>query len=40
MNLDLKNYQNRHSLRSKIGRVVWNVVWVSIFLSHASNGWM
>ena len=27
MNLDLKNYQNRHSLRSKIGRVIWDVVW-------------
>ena len=25
--LDLQNYQNRHSLKSKIGRVVWNVVW-------------
>lgn len=24
--LDLKNYKNRHSLKSKIGRVVWNVV--------------
>ena len=27
MQLDLKNYQNRHSLKSKIGRVVWNVTW-------------
>ena len=29
--LDLKNYQNRHSLKSKIGRVVWNVVWFFLF---------
>lgn len=31
MNLDLKNYQNRHSLKSKILRVVWNVVWALFF---------
>lgn len=31
MELDLKNYQNRHSLKSKIGRVVWNVVWAIFF---------
>ena len=31
MNLDLKNYKNRHSLKSKIGRVVWNVVWLLLF---------
>ena len=29
--LDLKNYQNRHSLKSKILRVVWNVVWALFF---------
>lgn len=29
--LDLKNYKNRHSLKSKIGRVVWNVVWALFF---------
>ena len=29
--LDLKNYRNRHSLSSKIGRVVWNVVWLLLF---------
>lgn len=29
--LDLKNYKNRHSLKSKIGRVVWNVIWVLLF---------
>lgn len=27
-NLDLKNYQNRHSLKSKILRAGWNVVWL------------
>lgn len=31
MKLDLKNYKNRHSLKSKIGRVVWNVVWLLFF---------
>lgn len=31
MNLDLKNYKNRHSLKSKIGRFVWNVVWALFF---------
>lgn len=30
-NLDLKNYKNRHSLKSKILRVVWNVVWAVLF---------
>lgn len=25
--LDLKNYKNRHSLKSKILRAIWNVVW-------------
>ena len=29
--LDLKNYQNRHSLKSKMGRVVWNIVWWLLF---------
>lgn len=29
--LDLKNYKNRHSLKSKILRVVWNVVWAVLF---------
>lgn len=27
MNLDLKNYKNRNSLKSKILRALWNVVW-------------
>ena len=29
--LDLKNYKNRHSLMSKIVRVIWNVVWSLLF---------
>ena len=29
--LDLKNYKNRHSLKNKIGRVVWNVFWLFLF---------
>lgn len=29
--LDLKNYKNRHSLKSKIARALWNVVWVFLF---------
>ena len=31
MKLDLKNYRNRHSLKSKIGRGIWNVVWAVLF---------
>ena len=29
--LDLKNYKNRHSLKSKIVRVIWNVIWLLLF---------
>lgn len=29
--LDLKNYQNRHSLGSKIARVMWMVAWTILF---------
>lgn len=29
--LDLKNYQNRHSLGSKIARMLWNLVYVCAF---------
>ena len=29
--LDLKSYRNRHSLKSKIARTLWNVVWVFLF---------
>lgn len=31
MHLDLKNYRNRHSLKSKMARVLWNVVWLFLF---------
>lgn len=31
--LDLKNYKNRHSLKSKFARVLWNVVWLTLFRS-------
>ena len=30
-NLDLKNYHNRHSLKSKIARTTWNVIWLLLF---------
>lgn len=29
--LDLKHYHNRHSIASRIGRVVWNIVWALFF---------
>ncbi len=29
--LDLKNYKNRHSLKSKVARAAWNVVWLLFF---------
>ncbi len=29
--LDLKNYKNRHSLKSKIARALWNIVWLILF---------
>ena len=29
--LDLKNYQNRHSLKSKLARALWNVAWILLF---------
>lgn len=28
---DVKNYKNRHSLKNKIGRLIWNVVWLFLF---------
>lgn len=31
MELDLQNYQNRHSLGSKVARAVWNVVCIIAF---------
>ena len=29
--LDLKNYKNRHSVKSKLARVLWNIVWLLLF---------
>ena len=29
--LDIKNYKNRHSTKSKVARMVWNVVWLFLF---------
>ena len=29
--LDLKNYKNRHSMKSKMARLLWNVVWLLLF---------
>lgn len=31
MELDIKNYINRHSSGSKVVRVLWNGVWLSLF---------
>ena len=31
MDVEVKDYRNRHSLRSKVGRVAWNVVWALLF---------
>lgn len=31
MRLDLKNYQNRHPMRYKIARCLWNAVWLVLF---------
>lgn len=38
MELDLKNYKNRHSLKSKIARAVWNVVWAVLFRPTPEHG--
>lgn len=42
--LDLKNYKNRHSIKSKLARAIWNVVWTLFFRptpehSGLFNGW-
>ena len=29
--LDLKNYKNRHSLKNKVARIVWNIIWTLLF---------
>lgn len=31
MQLDLAHYRNRHSLKSKLARAVWNAVWLCLF---------
>lgn len=31
VNLDLKNYHNRHSLKSKLARALWNIAWLVLF---------
>jgi len=31
MKLELHNYQNRHSFKSKMARVTWNIVWLLLF---------
>ena len=36
--LDLKNYKNRHSLKSKIARLLWNVVWLVLFRPTPDRG--
>lgn len=28
MSTDIKNYKNRHSLRCRVGRIVWSCVWM------------
>lgn len=36
--LDLKNYKNRHSLKSKMARAVWNIVWLLLFRPTPDRG--
>lgn len=36
--LDLKNYKNRHSLKSKALRVVWGCVWLLLFRPTPDRG--
>ena len=36
--LDLKNYKNRHSTKSKVARAVWNVVWLFLFRPTPQRG--
>lgn len=31
MELNLSNYKNQHSLKTKCGRLLWNVVWLILF---------
>jgi putative colanic acid biosynthesis acetyltransferase WcaF len=42
MQLRLENYKNRHSLRSKAARAVWNLVWLLLFRTNPRGllyGW-
>lgn len=36
--LDLKNYKNRHSRKSKVARALWNIVWLLLFRPTPSRG--
>ncbi len=36
--LDLKNYKNRHSMKSKMARAIWNVVWLLLFRPTPDRG--
>ena len=36
--LDLKNYRNRHSTKSKIARFIWNLVWFFLFRPTPQRG--
>jgi len=36
--LDLMHYQNRHTLKSKIARAAWNVVWLFLFRPTPQRG--
>lgn len=36
--LDLKNYQNHHSLKSKVARAFWNIVWLLLFRPTPDRG--
>lgn len=42
MDLDIANYKNRHSLKSKVVRAIWNIVWLFLFRPTSRgvlNGW-
>ena len=36
--LDLRNYKNRHSRKSKVARAMWNIVWLLLFRPTPSRG--
>jgi len=42
LTIDLRSYRNRHSCKSKLGRVVWGIVWMLLFSTTPRwclNGW-